>query len=1026
MRLLFLFCLQIFILRVVTAQRTSLHFENITTKNGLSHNKVNCIKQDARGFIWIGTNDGLNRYDGKHFVIYKNVPGNSSTLSGNIITDLLEDKQGVLWIATADGGLTRHDYRLPSGQQFRQYRHQPGDSNSIPVNLINKIVEDDDGFLWLATSGFYLLRFDKTTERFLSPVNRGTKTVLALSKRKADEIWAGRQGGGLLTLNPRTLSFSMDSRYEDLYNKTLPHVTVISLFTDSRHNTWFGSWDRVLYKYTASQNTKTAYTGNRYRSDFLPDEILAFAEDTNRQLWMGGKTMGLQIFNPVTETFTNYQHDPAKSGSLADNHVNCIFTDRSGLVWIGTDRGISLSNPWQQQFRQHFLSHDNREAIRLFDFFESPGGKLWIGTNKGIFIKPGIGGEFMHVSLNFKGKTVEATKFYRSCKGELFLGTNYSLFRLNEQNFELTQLPNTDKDSVVNQIIRSQIVSICEDTLFDEPALVVSPYGHFLAYYIWSKQKWVSRLDTSANIIETLNLRDNLIRKLYKSPSSGKLFLATAKTGLGMWEEEKKNYFTFYKNNPAKTSLSNNDVTDMVEDQHGNIWITTFGGGLHYYNSTEKTVTHIPESNNLLESVQLDKFNRVWMVSNGNVDRYDPKTKIYTSFPLPDVENTGGISGKIFKDSKGILYVTGTNYFIPFDPATIAENRSPLPVYITNFSIHNQSYSHLINNGDLQLAYDQNYITIEYAAPEFDNNTPVEYQYCLEGLQPDWTDLGTENKVSFSNLAGGSYTFRLRATNMPGVWYELDTPLQFIITPPFWKTWWFYLLASTTLAALVYSIYRYRINEILKRQAIRNKIAQDLHDNVGSTLSSIGVYSQVAKIYQEQNRNDQLKDTLGKISETASNMISEMSDIVWTINPRNDNMSVILQRMESFAKPLLAARNIILHFDVDPALRQVSLEMTQRKNFYLIFKESVNNALKYADCRNFYVSITMEQARIKMVITDDGAGFDKLVVDNKIRHSLSGNGLNNMQMRAKEIKGGFVLFSNPGNGTTIKLEFPIT
>jgi ligand-binding sensor domain-containing protein len=172
-----LLSLLLFVCGCIFAQPASLYFENITTQNGLSHNKVNCIIQDKRGFIWMGTNDGLNRYDGKHFTVYKNTPGNNTTISGNIITDLVEDENEILWIATADGGLTKYDYRLESSRQFRQYKNVPGDSNSIPVNIINKILQDSRGYLWIATSGYYVLRFDKKSGRFTSPVKAGTKTV---------------------------------------------------------------------------------------------------------------------------------------------------------------------------------------------------------------------------------------------------------------------------------------------------------------------------------------------------------------------------------------------------------------------------------------------------------------------------------------------------------------------------------------------------------------------------------------------------------------------------------------------------------------------------------------------------------------------------------------------------------------------------------------------------------------------------------------------------------------------------------
>ncbi|RYY14608.1 MAG: histidine kinase [Chitinophagaceae bacterium] len=999
------------------AQPASLYFENITTQNGLSHNKVNCIIQDKRGFIWIGTDDGLNRYDGSHFTIFKNNPGDTTSISGNIIRDIFEDENEVLWVATADGGLTRYDYRLEPGRQFRQFKNKPNDSLSIPVNIIFKIVQDSQGYLWLASSGFYALRFDKKTERFSQIANAGTKTVLALTLRNTGELWAGRQGGGLLKINPVTMTATMDARYADLYSKDLPHVTITSLFTDTKKNTWFGSWDWQLYKYDHLSGKELTFKNAGRPGDFQSDEILSFAEARNGLLWMGGRNNGLQIYDQSANKFYNYLHDPARGGTLADNEVNCIFIDNQGLVWIGTSMGISISKPLQNQFQQNFLPRTGKRNISINDFYEPAPGELWLGTSEGIYTRDKNADTFCLRSI---------TKFYKSLSGDLYVGSDYSLFKLNPENFSISMLPNTDKDTVMYQIIRSSIVSVIEDSINKEPVLIASPYGHFLAYYFWSQNQWSSRLDTSRQILKTFNITDNLVRKLYKSPNNGNLYMATGKHGLAIWDR-KTNSFSYIKNDPTLTDgLSNNNVTDLVEDDVGNLWITTHGGGLQYFNAANRSIRHIPASNNLLRSISLDNAGNPWMISNGNIDKYDPDSGIYSTYQLPDIDKTTGVDGSIFKNSLGHLFVAGTNYFIEFDPAKITQTQPTLPIYITDFRIFNQSKNQLLKQEHISLSYNQNFITIEFAAPNFAGNRAAEFQYRLSGLNEDWTELGTENKVNLSNLAIGTYSFQLRATNRPGIWYNYKGKLVITITPPFYKTWWFFAICIVGMAGIIYAIYRYRINEIIRRQDIRNKIAQDLHDNVGSTLSSIGVYSQVAKIYNQQQKNEQLRDALDKISETSGNMISEMSDIVWTINPRNDSMPVMLQRMESFAKPLLAAREIRFHFDYDPGIESLSLGMTQRKNFYLIFKEAVNNAVKYAECLNLYVTIQTRNFRLEMIIRDDGKGFEVHHLTEHNRLSLSGNGFKNMTVRAKEMKGSCEFLSEPGKGTTVTLQFPIT
>ncbi len=1009
----------------VYAQRPSLYFDRITVQNGLSHNKVNCILQDKRGFIWIGTDDGLNRYDGSHFTIWRNIPGSTSSISGNIITDLLEDEDQVLWMATADGGLTKYDYRLHPARQFTQYKHLPGNSQSIPVNIINKLLQDDKGYLWLATSGHSVVRFNKKTETFESPVTRGTKTILALARSQANEIWAGKQGGGLLKINTSTLAFEMDSRYDDLYAK-LPHATVSSLFKDRSNNLWYGSWDRVLYQYNRQQNKELAFEKGAGEHGFSNDDIISFAEDKNGILWMGGRYNGLHMYNPVSGAFYNYTYDPSRDGTVPDNHVNCVFIDRQGVMWAGTNKGIGKTAPAQQQFTQVFLPAKGNTHIAIYDFYQPDNKDIWIGTSEGIFIRKYNDSAFTQHRLMYNNNPLQVSKFFKDAAGRFFVGTNYSLFLLHPESLRLQLLPNTEKDPVMNQIIKSQVVSIAEDSLEGEPVLIVAPYGHFIAYYLWNQKRWVSRLDTTRQILTRYNIKDNLVREVFNAKEAGHLFIATAKEGLGRWQRNSQR-FEFFKNDPKKTDmLGNNNVYDMVEDDKGNLWLTTYGGGLHYFNTTTGTAKHVAASNNLLEGIETDRGGNIWMVSNGNIDKYNVAMQSYTSFRLPDIEKSGGVHGHIFKDRDGRLYVAGDGYYVAFDPLLIMENNTQPSVFLTDFKIFNQSASQLLSSENILLPYNQDYITIEFAAPAFTNNIPVQYQYQLKGLTNSWIDIGTENKVSFSNLSGGSYEFMVRATSKPGVWYQNTAGIRITITPPFWQRWWFYFLCAIAIGGIIYWVYRYRINELLKRQAIRNKIAQDLHDNIGSTLSSISVYSQVAKIYRQQQKDQQLQEALEKISETSSDMISEMSDIVWTINPRNDNMEVMMQRMESFAKPLLAAKSIVLHFTYDEHISALNPGMEQRKNFYLIFKEAINNVLKYAACKNLYVTVKLKNHQLEMTVIDHGIGFDPASVGKKTAQSLSGNGLRNILMRAKEMRGQCEIISAPGEGTTLRLRFPVT
>jgi signal transduction histidine kinase/ligand-binding sensor domain-containing protein len=969
--------------------------------------------------MWIGTDDGLNRYDGSKFLVYRNRPGDSTSLTGNIITDLLEDRDGVLWIATADGGLGRYDYKLSPRKQFHQFRHSDEEAHSIPVNIVNGLLEDQRGYLWLATSGAGLLRFDKQKQQFEERAKDNGRTILDLALDKNGVLWAGMQGGGVMKVNPQTMSTENDERYDNVYRK-LPHMTVTTLFRDSKSNMWLGSWDKIVYRYSSFGNASGEIV------DQIPlaaDDGQAFAEDSSKRIWIGGKSNGLYVFDQATGKYFHYIHDPSKDGTLADNEVNAIYFDHSGVSWIGTNRGISIYDPHQQQFSQIFLPHESAKVkIVVYDFCNNKNGDLLIGTSDGIY-KENTDGSYVHIPLKYGGNQLAVTKFFRTSTAKLLIGTNISLFEFNEKTNAITRLPNTENDVVMNHLIESRVVSIEETAINHHPVLLVSPYGHYFAYYDLVLGKWISRQDSVIKPLQTFGVKDHLIHKFLRS-SSGTIWIANTRMGLGEWRPDST--IRYYSNVPNKTgSITNNNVYDMSEDAKGNLWVSTYGGGLHYFDTRARQFEQVPASYNLGEGIQVDKNGNVWMLANGVLHKYDLTTRSYSSYLLPDIEKTGGPSGYIYKDDKGKLYVAGLNYFIAFNPDSVCEINNEPRVFLTDFKIFNDSYSDLLLEKEIRLQYDKNYFSFEFAAPTFQPGYPVQYAYMLEGVDRAWKESGSQNVANYTNLGSGKYTFKVRATNRPGVWSKEIATLQIRILPPFWNTWWFYAIIAIASTAAVYALYRYRITELLKRQAIRDKIAQDIHDNVGSTLSSISVYSQVAKIQSSRGNTTALDDILAKIAAASSEMISDMNDIVWSINPRNDNMEKIVQRMESYAKPLLNAANIQFKLDLDPSIIHMNLDMARRKNFYLIFKEAIHNGLKYAECKKIDVSIKKKNHQVELIVKDDGIGFNQAVVEAKAAQSLSGNGLRNLRIRTGEMKGECTIESAPGKGTIVSLRFPL-
>ncbi len=307
----------------VAAQSFQPYFRNIRLDNGLSHNVVNCVLEDRRGFLWFGTEDGLNRYDGKFFTVFRSEVAGDFGLSGNIITDLYEDKNGVLWIATAEGGLIKYTYTAPAGKQFRHYMHNANDSESIPENNVIKIVEDNQGYLWLATGSSFVVRFNKHTGKFDTPVRHGARSILSLALADHDTLWVGDADGGLLRIHTPTLHYTENEPYQRT-NANLPNASITALFAARNGQLWFGSWNNKLYNYSTVSQQQTIYSHANH-PDIPDDEFVSFAQDKQQRLWIAGKGTGVTVYNAATGNFHNFHHDPAKEGSLADDHVNVVI-----------------------------------------------------------------------------------------------------------------------------------------------------------------------------------------------------------------------------------------------------------------------------------------------------------------------------------------------------------------------------------------------------------------------------------------------------------------------------------------------------------------------------------------------------------------------------------------------------------------------------------------------------------------------------------------------------------------------------
>jgi len=513
----------------------------------------------------------------------------------------------------------------------------------------------------------------------------------------------------------------------------------------------------------------------------------------------------------------------------------------------------------------------------------------------------------------------------------------------------------------------------------------------------------------------------------------GILWLGTLE-GLYRFDSEKETWKQYKNISKNITSLNNNLIFSLCPDgvqPDKYLWIGTKGGGLNLFDIANETFTHYTEkqglSNDVVYGILSDAANNLWLSTNKGISMFNTHTKEFKNYNEKDGLQGSEYNRNAFcKTDKGYLYFGGITGFNYFDPAKLSGSNYVPFVWITGINVLNRplqfggkentlSQPAYLTKG-IQLNYDQNVITFEFASTDFSVFDKNRFRYRLTGFDKDWNYSGNTNSATYTNLDPATYTFIVQGNNSDGTWNEEGTSLRLTILPPWYMTWWFRTALVLALLFAGYSFYRNRLNQALKLQAIRNRIADDLHDEVGSNLSNIYIFSNVAQ--QKAKATDETAPLLLKISEYTRQSMEAMNDIVWMINTRNDRFENIMVKMRTLAAEFSEASDCKLHLHFDEKLNDVKLNMEERKNFYLIYKEAMNNMAKYAGCKSLWVEMKLHQNTVTLKIIDNGKGFDVARANN-------GNGIFNMKKRAEMLKGALTVVSTIGEGTTLHLSFKV-
>ncbi|UCE20088.1 MAG: SpoIIE family protein phosphatase [Gemmatimonadota bacterium] len=827
----------------------------ISLEQGLSQSIVESIVQDKRGFMWFGTEDGLNIYDGYRFLVLRNVPGDLNSLSYNHITAIYEDKLGQLWIGTFNGGLNTYNIEK---DQFTRYQHDPSDSHSLSNNVIRAIYQDRAGTLWIGTDdGLNMLVIhsgaEDTAEQNRSfvcykhdpqdPNSLSNSVVRSVYQEKDGALWIGTDGGlNKLVQTPSGAVKFIRFQYNPLDPGSISNNIIRVIYQDEDGTLWIGT-DGGLNK--RIETSPDAVKFLRYQNDprdprsLSHNQVYTIFEDRFKTLWIGTNGGGLCQFDREEGIFTPYVNDPRDPNSLSYNEIRSIYEDRSGNLWIGTyGVGISKLDRSRKKFVHYRPVPRNPNSVSaeiIWCIHEDKEGILWIGTHGG-----GLNrfdrqkNEYTHYLSDPNDHNSLSSNIVRLIleddTGALWIGTHGGgITKMNKTTGKCIRYLHDPNDpfSLSHNDIRGM--------LFDRTGtLWVGTRGGGL-----NKLEIEKNTNTPLKCIHYRHDPDNpksissdFIRTIYED-KEGVLWIGTLGGGLNRFEKETET-FTHFKSDPGDSfSLSNDYVFAIHEDPAGMFWLGTWGGGLNRFDRKKKVFHHYTQEDGLpslgVYGILEDHHGNLWLSTNNGLSRFHPKTETFRNFNVRDgLQSNEFNGGSYFMSHSGEMFFGGINGLNAFFPDEIVDNTYIPPIAVTSFRKFNREVDFdtpLSEIDEMKLSHRDYVFSFEFAALDYTAPEKNMYAYKMEGLDKDWIYTDAERRfATFTTLSPGTYTFRVKGSNNDGVWNEEGASIRIIITPPWWKTLWAYI-GYVMLCAV----------GILYARALSNKRARIKADNERKT-----------------------------------------------------------------------------------------------------------------------------------------------------------------------------------------------
>ncbi len=839
---LFIVMVMLYLMTPLPGQNRNLRFKRISLDEGLSQSRIYSIIQDRKGFMWFGTQDGLNKYDGYSFTVYHPDPEKPNCLSDSTINSLLEDKEGKLWAGTYAGGLNRFDQET---ETFTHFKHRPGDPTSLSQNFVSTLCIDNSGIMWVGTA-YGLNRFHPGTGTFTryfqqpgTPGSLSSNKILCLYEDRSGTLWIGTEGGGLNRMDRKRFTFSHFTP-EPGNPHSIQSGTVNSIFEDHSGELWVATANG-LHRLNRETGVFTVYQNNPARPGSIScSNIGAVHEDRSGVLWVATLGGGLSVFDRRKETFTHYRHILNDPTSLGGDFPRIIYEDRSGALWIGTsDSGISLFDRQREKFNlyRHSSNHSKSlNANHVWAIREDRNGVLWIGTKGG--------------GLNKYDRRTEMFTHYRTdpSNPESLSSDNIFSLHIDDRGFIWTgtfdnglnrfdPLTETSTRYLTIPGDPSSLGFAKVKTLFEDSKGVL-----WVGFYEGGLDKFNRETETFSHYRfdsdTSNNLSHNAVMSLLEDPP-GYLWVGTSVRGLRRMNIADGTFTSYYRDRNNPNSPQFETVMSIYRDTFGNLWLGTFSCGLVRFEADSETFTYIREKNglpsNVVYGILADDRERLWVSTNKGISCFDPRTGFFKNYtPSDGLQSNEFGSGVFFKNTKGEMFFGGIKGFNSFLPDEIVENKHIPPILLTEFQVFNHPQSigndsplqrHITETGRITLSHNQHVFSFKFVALNYTIPEKNRYRYMLEGFDKDWIAVDSSQRyAAYTNMEPGNYTFRVLGSNNDGVWNETGASVEIVITPPFWQTWWFRLPAVLFMVAFIGILFQMRIRNISQKTRMETEL----------------------------------------------------------------------------------------------------------------------------------------------------------------------------------------------------------